>query len=105
MIVDYWFIRRERLNLTELYLRDSQYWYNRGFNWRALAAVIIGVAPVVPGFIDAATTANFGGFAEPSILQRFYTYGFFFTFAVAGVVYFALTWMTQPRQVLAREAT
>jgi nucleobase:cation symporter-1, NCS1 family len=104
MIVDYWFIRRERLDIADLYLRNSQYWYARGINWRAFVAVAVAVIPVIPGFIDAATTPNFAGFSDPNILQRFYTYGFFFTFLVGGVVYFALTYLSEPRRAVAREA-
>jgi NCS1 family nucleobase:cation symporter-1 len=104
MIVDYWFLRRERLDIADLYMRGGQYWYNRGLNWRAFVAVAVAVIPVIPGFIEAATTPNFGGFADPNIFERFYTYGFFFTFAVGGIVYFALTYMSEPRAVT-REAT
>jgi nucleobase:cation symporter-1, NCS1 family len=99
MIVDYWLLRRERLDLVDLYSADParQYWYDAGFNWRAFAAVIVAVAPVVPGFIDAATTENFAGFTDPTIWQRFYEQGFAFTFFVAGILYYALMRLTAPR--------
>jgi NCS1 family nucleobase:cation symporter-1 len=91
MIVDYWLLRRQRLTLTDLYSDDTrrQYWYSNGFNLRAIAAVLIAVLPVVPGFINAATTEG-GVVADPNLFDRFYTYGFGFTFAVAAIVYFAL---------------
>jgi NCS1 family nucleobase:cation symporter-1 len=99
MIVDYWVLRKERLDLVDLYSADprGQYWYTAGFNWRAIAAVVVAVAPVVPGFIDAATTENFAGFPDPSLLQRFYEQGFAFTFFVAAILYWALTRLTAPR--------
>ena len=98
MIVDYWILRRERLDLAALYSADprGEYWYSAGFNWRAIVALVVAVVPVVPGFIDAATTENFVGFTDPSLLQRFYTYGFGFTFLVAAVVYFVLMRATAP---------
>jgi NCS1 family nucleobase:cation symporter-1 len=100
MIVDYWLIRRQRLDLVDLYSADpnGQYWYTAGFNWRALAAVVVAVLPVVPGFIDAATTANFNGFVDPTIWQRFYTYGFGFTFLVAALLYWGLMRAAAPRE-------
>jgi nucleobase:cation symporter-1, NCS1 family len=100
MIVDYWLLRREKLDLADLYSADprAQYWYTAGFNWRAVAALVVGVAPVVPGFIEAATTANFQGFTDPSLLERFYTYGFGFTFLVASVVYYILMRATAPQR-------
>jgi nucleobase:cation symporter-1, NCS1 family len=98
MIVDYWVIRRERLELAELYSADprGQYWYSSGFNWRAIAAVVVAVAPVVPGFINAATTEG-GVVADPNLLDRFYTYGFGFTFLVASVLYWVLMRTTAQR--------
>jgi NCS1 family nucleobase:cation symporter-1 len=98
MIVDYWVIRRERLDLYDLYSADprGRYWYGSGFNWRAIAAVLVAVVPVVPGFIKAATTEG-GVVADPNIFDRFYTYGFGFTFLVASVLYFILMRATAPR--------
>ena len=58
MLFDYWFFRRGRLDLAGLYVASerSPYWYSGGFNWRALVAVAAGVLPVLPGFLNAATT-------------------------------------------------
>jgi len=91
MIVDYWIIRRERLELAELYSDDprGRYWYSSGFNWRAIAAVLVAVVPVIPGFVNAATTEG-GVVEDPHVLDRFYTYGFGFTFLVASALYFVL---------------
>jgi nucleobase:cation symporter-1, NCS1 family len=96
MIVDYWLIRRQTLDLVELYAEKSRYWYRSGFNVIALAAVVIAVLPVVPGFINAATTPG-GVVEDPNILDRLYTYGFFFTFAVAAAVYWSFMRVTSPR--------
>ena len=56
MIADYWILRRRQLDLAELYKLDGRYSYSNGWNWRAIAAVFIGVVPVLPGFFKAATT-------------------------------------------------
>ena len=99
MIVDYWVLRKERLELAELYSDDPHgpYWYTAGFNWRAVAAVLVAVVPVIPGFIEAATTEG-GVVTNPGILDRLYTYGFGFTFLVASLVYFALMTLAAPRR-------
>ena len=96
MIVDYWVLRRERLELADLYRPEGQYWYSAGFNWRALVAVAVAVIPVIPGFSNAATTEG-GVVADPTLLDRLYTYGFGFTFLVAAVVYGLLMVATAPR--------
>ena len=98
MIVDYWIIRREKLDLVDLYSADprGRYWYSSGFNWRAIAALLVAVVPVIPGFVNAATTEG-GVVTDPNLLDRFYTYGFGFTFLVAGLLYFILMRAAAPR--------
>ena len=92
MIVDYWIVRRRQLDLAELYKTDGRYSYVGGWNWKAIAAVFIGVIPVVPGFLKAATTKDFAGvFANPTFIESLYNYGLFFTFGVAGLAYLALS--------------
>jgi nucleobase:cation symporter-1, NCS1 family len=50
------------------------------------------VAPVVPGFLKAATTPGFAGvFANPTFIESLYNYGLFFTFGVAAVAYLAFS--------------
>jgi nucleobase:cation symporter-1, NCS1 family len=92
MIMDYWIVRRRQLDLAELYKTDGRYSYAGGWNWKAIAAVFIGVAPVVPGFLKAATTPGFAGvFANPTFIESLYNYGLFFTFGVAAVAYLAFS--------------
>ena len=92
MIMDYWILRRRQLDLAELYKMNGSYSYSNGWNWRAIAAVSIGVIPVIPGFIKAATTPNFTGiFANPTFIESLYNYGLFFTFGVAAVAYLSLS--------------
>jgi len=90
MIVDYWIVRKRRLDLAELYKPDGIYAYSGGYNWRALIAVLVGVVPVVPGFLNAAVTPG-GIVANPTFLDSLYTYGLFFTFTVAALSYLAMT--------------
>ena len=92
MIVDYWILRRRQLDLADLYKHDGRYSYSGGWNWRALTAVFIGVVPVIPGFLKAATTPGFAGvFQNPTFIESLYNYGLFFTFGVAAVAYLVLS--------------
>jgi nucleobase:cation symporter-1, NCS1 family len=92
MIVDYWVLRRSRLTLEELYRygEGGEYWFFRGFNWRALTAVAVAVVPVLPGFINAATTKG-GVVADPGFWDQLYRYGVFVTFALSALAYTGLT--------------
>lgn len=49
MLADYHLVRRRRLKLKDLYVGNgtSIYWFDHGFNWRALAAFIAGAWPLV----------------------------------------------------------
>src|SRR3954470_3250503 len=66
MLFDYWVLRRAKLDLTDLYRYgpSGRYWFSGGFNWRALIAVAVGVIPVLPGFVNAATTKG-GAVTDP----------------------------------------
>jgi NCS1 family nucleobase:cation symporter-1 len=90
MIADYWIVRRRQLSLADLYKHEGRYAYSGGWNWRAIAAVFIGVIPVLPGFLKAATTPGFAGFENPTFIEGLYSYGLFFTFFVAGLTYLLL---------------
>jgi nucleobase:cation symporter-1, NCS1 family len=89
LICDYWVIRKQHLNLKELFNPKGEYSYGSGFNWRALVALVVAVIPVVPGFIRAASTPG-GQVANPGFLDTLYTYAWFVTFALGFVIYYVL---------------
>jgi nucleobase:cation symporter-1, NCS1 family len=49
----------------------------------------VAIAPVVPGFLRAATTPG-GQVAAPGLFDQLYTYAWFVTFAIGFVVYYLL---------------
>ncbi|MEQ1765144.1 MAG: NCS1 family nucleobase:cation symporter-1 [Pyrinomonadaceae bacterium] len=89
LICDYFVIRRKHLELAELFKTDGIYSYGDGFNWRAIIALIIAIAPVVPGFLRAATTPG-GQVADPNVFDTLYIYAWFVTFGIAFVLYYLL---------------
>ncbi len=86
LIVDYYLVRRTRLDVDALYHRSGPYWYRGGTNPRALLALAVGVAPNVPGFLAAA------GFIDsvPPFWSDLYTYAWFVGFLLAGGLYLLL---------------
>lgn len=90
MIVDYWLLRKTVLDVEELYKPEGVYRFSGGYNLKALASVLIGVLPVVPGFLNAATTEG-GIVADPTFLDELYRYGIFVTFGLAAIAYLAFT--------------
>jgi NCS1 family nucleobase:cation symporter-1 len=59
-------------------------------NYRAMTALVLAVAPVVPGFVRAAVTPG-GQVASPTFLDTLYTYAWFVTFGLSFVLYLALS--------------
>jgi NCS1 family nucleobase:cation symporter-1 len=54
LVCDYWFVRRGRLVLADLYRRDGEYRYARGWNWPAILATAVGCAlSWVGAFVDS----------------------------------------------------
>ncbi|HEY0079014.1 MAG TPA: NCS1 family nucleobase:cation symporter-1 [Pyrinomonadaceae bacterium] len=89
LICDYWILRRRRLDLAALFDPRGQYSYSEGFNWRAVFALVAAIAPVVPGFLRAASTPG-GQVAAPDFFDTLYTYAWFVTFALGFALYFVL---------------
>ncbi|MCA1850185.1 MAG: NCS1 family nucleobase:cation symporter-1 [Acidobacteria bacterium] len=90
LICDYWVLRRQRLDLAALYDPRGRYSYGGGgFNWRAMLALVLAIAPVVPGFVRAAATPG-GVVAQPDLFDKLYTYAWFVTFALGFGLYFLL---------------
>ena len=89
LIADYWFVKKQNLDLKDLFSLQGRYTYSNGYNWRAIAALVFAVLPVVPGFIRAASTPG-GQVADPGFLDRLYTYAWFVTFGLSFVLYLIL---------------
>jgi len=90
LICDYWVLRKRSLDLAALFETTGQYSYSNGVNRRAIVALVFAIAPVVPGFLRAATTPG-GQVATPGPLDTFYTYAWFVTFGLAFVLYWVLS--------------
>ena len=90
LICDYWILRKQSLDLAGLFDITGKYSYSNGVNRRAIAALVFAIAPVVPGFLRAATTPD-GQVAMPRLLDTLYTYAWFVTFGLAFVLYWLLS--------------
>ncbi|KAF4512839.1 hypothetical protein G6O67_000176 [Ophiocordyceps sinensis] len=89
MLADYHLVRRRRLKLKDLYVGNgtSIYWFDHGFNWRALAAFIAGAWPLVPGLV-----ATVNGYTSPSWVPwiRLYNLTFVVGLAIGSFVFWLL---------------
>jgi NCS1 family nucleobase:cation symporter-1 len=63
-------------------MRNGSYEYQRGMNWVAVAALILGVAPNLPGFLSA-----LGLFEASTLAVTVYNWAWFVGFAISSVTY------------------
>jgi nucleobase:cation symporter-1, NCS1 family len=83
MIVDYWIIKKKTLDVPELYRENGRY---AGVSKSALLALVLGVAPCVPGFLGAVH-----GIEGPqNVWDDIYVYAWFIGVTIAGGVYYLL---------------
>ena len=80
MIVDYWLLRGKELNVPDLYRVKGRY---AGVNWVAMLALVIGVAPNVPGFLRSVKMLGGG----PDMWDHIYPYAWFTGVVLAGAVH------------------
>ena len=90
LIADYWVLRRQRLLVADLFREEGAYTYRGGYNWRAIVALVVSIAPVVPGFLRAATTPG-GTVTNPTLFDQLYSYAWFVTFGLSFVLYLVLS--------------
>jgi nucleobase:cation symporter-1, NCS1 family len=94
LVADYFVIRRTRLDLAGLYRKNGPYWYTGGFNPRALVALVLGIAPCVPGFL-ANISESWKAYLTPADPTHFsivdlYPYAWFISFGVSFATYLVL---------------
>jgi len=77
LIADYWLLRRKRLELADLYQTKGAYSYAAGWNWRAVAATLLGCG------------LAWGGLVVP-VLAPLYNYAWFVGFFASGISYLLL---------------
>ncbi|HWJ92104.1 MAG TPA: cytosine permease, partial [Flavisolibacter sp.] len=88
MIADYFFIRRQQLDVHDLYKRNGRYEYRKGWNMLAIVALLLGILPNVPGFFT-----TIGVLAPGAVwpwASDLYNYAWFIGFFVSGISYFIL---------------
>ncbi len=82
MIADYFVLRRGKLDLDGLYRRRGPYEYHRGINWIAMAALVLGIVPNLPGFLAALGTIE-----GSRLATGIYNWAWFVGFLVSGGIY------------------
>lgn len=91
MLSDYFIVRRTKLDAEGLYDRNGPY---AGVNWRAIIVLVVAIAPNLPGFINAATSADVHPF--PEFFDKIYGYAWFTGVLISAALYALI--MPRPKQ-------
>jgi NCS1 family nucleobase:cation symporter-1 len=82
MVVDYWLVRKRVLDVPDLYRTHGRY---AGVNPIAMAALVLGILPNVPGFLSVLDLVD----GVPAVFDTIYVYAWFVGFFLAGAIYWA----------------
>jgi NCS1 family nucleobase:cation symporter-1 len=91
MIADYWLVRKQRLKLGDLYRTRGVYTYTSGWNWRAVAATLVGCGLAWIGLVVPA-------------LRPLYDYAWFVGFGASAVTHLVLMKLSPPQPAAILEA-
>lgn len=88
ILTDYYLIKKMKLNVEHLYTlkKNGAYYYTGGYNLAALLALLVGIFPVIPGFLQKVGILG----SIPEIFMTIYNNAWFFSFFSAGIVYWMI---------------
>lgn len=97
MVTDYYLIRRRELSVEDLYSLSptGAYYYSGGFNLAAVAALVVGVLPVIPGFLEKVEIVS----KVPKVFSVIYGNAWFISSFLAGFCYWSLSVLFKRRKV------
>ena len=86
MIADYYIVRKRKLAVEELFTYDGRYRGTGGWNLKGLAALAVGVAPNLPGFLHSVRLVE----RVPPTWDAIFTGAWFVGFFTSAAVYVLL---------------
>ncbi|CAN6576697.1 unnamed protein product [Malus baccata var. baccata] len=96
ILADYYLIRNTNLSLKDLYSTSAfgDYYYSRGYNLAAMAALVVGILPVVPGFLQKVGILV----SISDVYVIIYNNAWFFSFFSSGCFYWLLSRLTRKQE-------
>ncbi|XP_010926587.1 purine-uracil permease NCS1-like [Elaeis guineensis] len=97
ILVDYYVLRRMVLDVKALYSANPRgpYYYSRGFNVAAIGALVVSVAPAIPGFLHKVGILK----ATSQVFVVIYDNAWFFGIFSAAAIYWVLSCWRWPQRV------
>ena len=83
LIADYFILRKCQIDTDALFRHDGQYGQNSGWNKAGLIALVLGILPNLPGFLNVAGIVE----SVPAVFNTIYNYAWFVGLLIAGALY------------------
>lgn len=99
MLFDFWILKGRKYDSLALYQPHSIYRYNKGINWRAIVAFLVGVAPNLPGLMHSVNPSISVGVGEHP-----YQFGWFLGIVGTSVVYLTLSYIFPAEETVIERA-
>ncbi|XP_068646441.1 purine-uracil permease NCS1-like [Aristolochia californica] len=92
ILVDYYLLRRMELDVNSLYSSSplGPYYYSGGYNLAAMVALVIGVLPVIPGFLHKVGLLK----TTSDLFIIIYNNSWFISLFLSGIVYWVISCLT-----------
>ncbi|KAF4403301.1 hypothetical protein G4B88_007947 [Cannabis sativa] len=89
ILADYYLVRGTELDIKDLYSLspNGDYYYSGGYNLVALAALVVGILPVIPGFLQKLGIVS----SVSDVFVVIYNNAWFFSFFISGFLYWVLS--------------
>jgi NCS1 family nucleobase:cation symporter-1 len=100
LLVDYFLVKKQILNVDDLYKEQGDYTYYKGFNFVAIFAFVVGVIPNVPGFLFQIKAVD----SISPFFSTIYSYAWFVGLPLAGIIYYILMQILSSKQGSASHA-
>jgi NCS1 family nucleobase:cation symporter-1 len=84
LIGDYYLLKKQKIEITELYCDAYSLCTYRAINWTAMLALVIGIVPNIPGFIKSLQLHQK---QDKDFFDQIYVYAWFIGLFLAGFVY------------------
>ncbi|KAF2658052.1 hypothetical protein K491DRAFT_703009 [Lophiostoma macrostomum CBS 122681] len=86
-VADY-VLRRGNIDVSSLYTANQDYWYQKGWNWKAYVAYVMAVWPVVPGLAHQFNTSH----SMSAGWTNLYKIGWLFATSMGAFAYVGLSY-------------
>ena len=83
LVADFWIVKKQRLDIKDMFLKDGRYAYSNGFNWAAIISWFVAfIVPLIAYFIPQEQQVGFWIFLAE--------WNYIWSFAIGFIVYVLL---------------